>query len=51
MQGFALWSVLTFLLNATLFILIGLQLPLIVDGLQGQPMGQVVGHARWSASS
>ena len=45
MQGFALWSVLTFLLNATLFILIGLQLPLIVDGLQGQPTGQVVGHA------
>ena len=45
MQGFALWSVLTFLLNATLFILIGLQLPLIVDGLQGQPMGQVVGYA------
>jgi CPA1 family monovalent cation:H+ antiporter len=33
MQGFALWSILTFLLNAVLFILIGLQLPVIVDGL------------------
>ena len=45
MQSFALWSVLTFLLNATLFILIGLQLPVIVDGLEGEPMGQVVGYA------
>ncbi len=36
MQGFAMWSILTFLLNATLFILIGLQLPTIVDGLAGQ---------------
>jgi CPA1 family monovalent cation:H+ antiporter len=45
MQGFALWSILTFLLNATLFILIGLQLPAIVDGLSGEPAGQVVGYA------
>jgi monovalent cation/hydrogen antiporter len=45
MQGFALWSILTFLLNATLFILIGLQLPTIVDGLSGEPAGQVVGYA------
>ncbi|HKH22855.1 MAG TPA: Na+/H+ antiporter [Solirubrobacterales bacterium] len=44
MQGFALWSILTFLLNATLFILIGLQLPAIVDGLSGEPAGQVVGY-------
>jgi Na+/H+ antiporter len=45
MQGFALWSILTFLLNATLFILIGLQLPTIVDGLAGRSTGQVVGYA------
>jgi NhaP-type Na+/H+ or K+/H+ antiporter len=45
MQGFALWSILTFLLNATLFILIGLQLPVIVDGLSGRPAGEVVGYA------
>jgi CPA1 family monovalent cation:H+ antiporter len=45
MQGFAMWSILTFLLNATLFILIGLQLPAIVDGLSGEPTGQVVGYA------
>jgi Na+/H+ antiporter len=45
MQGYAMWSILTFLLNATLFILIGLQLPAIVDGLSGEPAGQVVGYA------
>jgi Na+/H+ antiporter len=45
MQGFALWSILTFLLNAVLFILIGLQLPTIVNGLSGEPAGQVVGYA------
>jgi CPA1 family monovalent cation:H+ antiporter len=45
MQGFAMWSILTFLLNAVLIILIGLQLPSIVDGLSGEPTGQVVGYA------
>jgi NhaP-type Na+/H+ or K+/H+ antiporter len=45
MQGFAMWSVLTFLLNATLFILIGLQLPTIVNGLGGRPAGELVGYA------
>ena len=45
MQGFAMWSILVFLLNATLFILIGLQLPTIVDGLAGRTAGQVVGYS------
>jgi Na+/H+ antiporter len=45
MQGYAMWSILTFLLNATLFILIGLQLPSIVDGLSGRPADEVVGYA------
>ncbi|MGA8219671.1 MAG: Na+/H+ antiporter [Solirubrobacterales bacterium] len=45
MEGYALWSILTFLLNATLFILIGLQLPVIVNGLSGRPVGEVVGYA------
>src|SRR3954449_11837346 len=45
MQGYSMWSILTFLLNATLFILIGLQLPVIVDGLSGTPAGDVVGYA------
>ena len=45
MQSDGLWSVLTFLLNAALFILIGLQLPTIVDGLEGLPAGKVIGYA------
>jgi Na+/H+ antiporter len=45
MQGYAMWSILTFLLNAALFILIGLQLPTIVDGLSGLPAGEVLGYA------
>ncbi len=45
MQAYGLWSVLTFLLNAALFILIGLQLPVIVDGLSGLPAGEVIGYA------
>jgi CPA1 family monovalent cation:H+ antiporter len=40
-----LWSTITFVLNAALFILIGLQLPTIVDGLQGLPAGEVAGYA------
>ena len=36
LQSFAVWEILIFLLNATLFILIGLQLPVIVDGLDGR---------------
>src|SRR5262249_4535260 len=42
MQGEALWSILSFLLNAALFILIGLQLPVIVDGLSGIPTADVI---------
>jgi len=44
LQSFAVWEILVFLLNATLFILIGLQLPVIVDGLQesGIDAGQAI---------
>jgi monovalent cation/hydrogen antiporter len=45
MQGEGVWSVLVFLINATLFILIGLQLPTIVDALSGTPTGEVLGYA------
>jgi CPA1 family monovalent cation:H+ antiporter len=45
LQGFAVWSILTFLLNATLFILVGLQLPVIIDGLQGRGAGEVLGYS------
>jgi CPA1 family monovalent cation:H+ antiporter len=45
LEGFALWSILVFLLNAILFILIGLQLPVVVDGLDGRGTGEAVGYA------
>jgi Na+/H+ antiporter len=34
LMGFGMWELLQFLLNAFLFVLIGLQLPQILDGLQ-----------------
>jgi len=42
LQGYAVWEILTFLLNALLFVLIGLQLPMILDGLSGQPPGELL---------
>jgi CPA1 family monovalent cation:H+ antiporter len=34
MQGFAMWQILVFLLNSALFVLIGLQLPALLDALR-----------------
>ena len=42
LQGYAVWEILVFLLNALLFVLIGLQLPMILDGLAGQPPGELL---------
>ena len=44
-QGFAFWTLLTFLLNAILFVLIGLQLPSILDGLRGESPWWLLGTA------
>ncbi|MEA2178088.1 MAG: monovalent cation/hydrogen antiporter [Solirubrobacteraceae bacterium] len=44
-QGFALWSLLVFLLNAILFVLIGLQLPQILDALRGESPWALLGTA------
>jgi CPA1 family monovalent cation:H+ antiporter len=35
LQGAAMWEILTFVINALLFAVVGLQLPRIVDALQG----------------
>lgn len=40
-----MWEILVFLLNASLFILIGLQLPVIVEGLQGRGAGELIGYS------
>jgi CPA1 family monovalent cation:H+ antiporter len=45
LTGFAVWEIVTFLLNALLFILIGLQLPTILDGLQNDDPATLLGWA------
>jgi Na+/H+ antiporter len=37
LQGYFVWDILDFILNSVLFVLIGLQLPAIVDGLSEYP--------------
>jgi Na+/H+ antiporter len=44
-QGYAVWDTLVFILNALLFVLIGLQLPMILDGLEGEPTLTLIGYA------
>ena len=41
LQGQALWSMITFLLEGLVFGLIGLQLPAILDGLSGRSPSEV----------
>jgi monovalent cation/hydrogen antiporter len=45
LTGYAVWEILIFMLNALLFVLIGLQLPVILDGLAGQPAGTLLVQA------
>ncbi|MBS1880281.1 MAG: Na+/H+ antiporter [Actinobacteria bacterium] len=47
LQSYSLWTILIFLLNATLFVLIGLQLPVIVESLSdsGIDAGEAIGYA------
>jgi NhaP-type Na+/H+ or K+/H+ antiporter len=44
-RGFSLWEVLTYLLNAVLFILVGLQLQPTLSGLTGRSAAALVGQA------
>jgi CPA1 family monovalent cation:H+ antiporter len=45
LQGYAVWETLVFLVNALLFVLIGLQLPLILDALSGASPATLIGQA------
>ena len=45
LQGFGMWELLQFLLNAILFVLIGLQLPVVLDGLEGTSWTTLLGYA------
>ena len=44
-QGIAVWEIVQYLLNALLFVLIGLQLPVVVDALGDIPNARLVGYA------
>jgi Na+/H+ antiporter len=44
-QGFAVWELIVFLLNAILFVLIGLQLPTVLDAVSGIDEAVLAGYA------
>jgi len=46
-QIIPVWEMVVFLLNGLIFILIGLQLPQILDHLSGQSVGKLCGQAVW----
>src|SRR5215203_5167237 len=41
-QAFSIWELLQFLLNAILFVLIGLQLPSVLEGISGREAGTLI---------
>ena len=43
LQGLAFWTILVFILNAALFTLVGLQLPVVLDGLEPWTTAEIVG--------
>ena len=45
LQGVGVWEILQYLLNALLFVVIGLQLPVVVDALGDFPVMTLLGYA------
>lgn len=45
LQGYATWELITFLLNGLIFVLIGLQLRNVVEGLDEFTTGELIGYA------
>ena len=45
LQGYFVWDILDFIITAILFVLIGLQLRAVVDGLSGQSASALGGYA------
>ena len=45
LQGVAVWEIVQYLLNALLFVLVGLQLPVVVDALGDVPVARLLGYA------
>jgi monovalent cation/hydrogen antiporter len=44
LQGYATWELIVFLINSVLFVLIGLQLPNIVGGIEGYSDLELIGY-------
>jgi Na+/H+ antiporter len=44
-QVFAVWEIVQFVLNAALFVLVGLQLPSVIDGISALPTRSIVWYA------
>ncbi len=45
LQGVAVWEIVQYMLNALLFVLVGLQLPVVVDALGDIPSATLLGYA------
>jgi CPA1 family monovalent cation:H+ antiporter len=45
LQGLAVWEIVQYMLNALLFVLIGLQLPVVLDALGDIPAATLLGYA------
>jgi monovalent cation/hydrogen antiporter len=45
LQGLAVWEIVQYLLNAFLFVLVGLQLPVVLDALHDVPAATLLGYA------
>jgi len=45
LQGYGTWEIVVFLLNGVLFVLIGLQLPHVMDGIEGRSTAELIGYA------
>jgi monovalent cation/hydrogen antiporter len=44
-QAFAVWGIVQFVLNAALFMLVGLQLPSVIDGISSLPTSSIIWYA------
>ena len=45
LQALAVWEIAQYLLNALLFVLVGLQLPVVLEALEGVPAARLLGYA------
>ena len=45
LQALAVWEIVQYLLNALLFVLVGLQLPVVLEALEGVSAARLIGYA------